>query len=206
MGIVKEFYMEQDRMDANLEKAKTQPPPREALQKFIHFLDRIITRLSKYGSYVSAFFLAVMMFLTFFDVISNRLGKWTVINSRTDFFGPIIGGQELIELFMLITISFALSYCASKQGHIRVDLIMQYTSNKANRWFNVMAYGVSTIFCVLVTWQAFKYGLENIRDKSVSTILTLPLYPFNFIVFIGGAFITLVLLRDFFKSIEEAKG
>ncbi len=168
-------------------------------------MDKVVNPLCKYGSYVGAVMLAVMMFLTFFDVISNQLGKMPEINSRTDFFGPIIGGQELIELFMLVLVSFALAYCALKQGHIRVDLILQYTSKKASLWFDIIAYGASIVFYVFITWQAFRYALDGIHDKTVSTILTIPIYPFNFIIFIGAALVTLVFLRDFFKSIEGVK-
>jgi TRAP-type C4-dicarboxylate transport system permease small subunit len=192
-------------MDENLKKDHTPPPSGGFLTKAVYGISKVVDPVIKYGSYVSAFFMACMMFLTFFDVVSGQLGKWSVINSRTDFFGPIVGGQELIELFMLVVISFALGYCAFRQGHIRVDLIMQYTSKKANLWFDVFANGVTMIFYVFITWQAFKYGLENIHDKTVSTILTIPIPPFNFIVFVGGVIVILVFLRDFLKSIEGVK-
>jgi TRAP-type transport system small permease protein len=192
-------------MDDNLDKEKTPSASRGLLAKIVRWMDKVVNPLSEKGAYVGGFFLAVMMFLTFFDVISNQLGKWSVINSRTNFFGPIIGGQELMALFMLVLVSFALAYCGSKEGHIRVDLILQYTSKKANHWFDIFAYGASMVFYFIIAWQAFKYGLDSIHDKTVSTILTIPIFPFNFIIFIGAAFITLVFLRDFLKSIEGVK-
>jgi TRAP-type C4-dicarboxylate transport system permease small subunit len=192
-------------MDDNLYKEKIPSTSRGLLTKIVRWMDKVVNPLSKNGAYVGAFFLAVMMFLTFFDVISNQLGKWSVINSRTNFFGPIIGGQELMALFMLVLVSFALAYCGSEKGHIRVDLILQYTSKKANHWFDIFAYGASMVFYFIIAWQAFKYGLDNIHDKTVSTILTIPIFPFNFIIFIGAVFITLILLRDFLKSIEGVK-
>jgi len=192
-------------MDENFKKDKTPIPSSDFLTRTVRGLSAIVDPVTKYGSYIGAVFLACMMFLTFFDVVDGQLGKWSVINSRTYFFGPIVGGQELIELFMLVVISFALGYCAFRQGHIRVDLIMQYTSKKANLWFDVFANGVSMVFYVFITWQAFKYGLDNIHDKTVSTILTLPVPPFNFIIFLGGVIVTLVFLRDFLKSIEGVK-
>jgi TRAP-type C4-dicarboxylate transport system permease small subunit len=196
---------EQIGMEVPLSNQIIPPSSGGLLTNLIRGMDKVVNPLAKYGSYIGALFLAVMMFLTFFDVISNQLGKWAVINSRTDFFGPIIGGQELVELLMLVAVSFALAYCALRQGHIRVDLIMQYTSKKANLWFDIFAYGVSMLFYVIIAWQAFKYGLDNIHDKNVTTILTIPTYPFNFIVFIGSVINTLVFLRDFLKSIEGVK-
>jgi len=184
---------------------KTQMASGDTLTKIVRGMDKLVNPLAKYGSYVGAFFLAVMMFLTFIDVIANQLGKMPLINSHTSFFRPIIGGQELIALFMLVLVSFALAYCGLKQGHIRVDLVLQYISKKAILWFDIFAYGASIIFYIFITWQAFRFGLDNIHDKTVSTILTIPLFPFNFIIFVGGAFVVLVFLRDFLKSIEGVK-
>jgi TRAP-type C4-dicarboxylate transport system permease small subunit len=171
--------------------------------KFVTSLSKVVDSISKWGLTLACIFLAAMMFLTFFDVISTQLGKWSVINSVTGFFRPIIGGQELMELMLLLMVSFGLAYCAVLKGHIRVDLIMQYASRKVNLWFDILAYGVSFIFFVFITWQSFVYGLNNITDGNVSTVLTIPMPPFNFLVTIGAALVALVFLRDFLKSIDE---
>jgi TRAP-type C4-dicarboxylate transport system permease small subunit len=192
-------------MDEKVKPKSSAPTSSGPLKKTIQGLSSFLDPLTKSGSYIGAFFLACMMFLTFIDVLDGRLGKWSVINTHTKLFGPIVGGQELIELFTLVLVSFALGYCASRQGHIRVDLLMQYTSKKTNQWFDLFANAISAVFYIFITWQAFKYGLDNIRDKTVTTILTIPVPPFNFIIFIGGVIVTLVFIRDFLKSIEEVK-
>jgi TRAP-type C4-dicarboxylate transport system permease small subunit len=174
------------------------------LGSLVKGLDIVVNPACKYGVYISAFMLAFLMFLTFVDTIFARLGKWSFINSRTDFFGPIVGSQEVAELLMLLFIVFGLAYCAWKQGHIRVDLILQRVSKKANLGFDIFANFFSFVFYFFITWQAIQFGFDNIRDKSVTTILTIPHPPFNFILAAAAALVALVFLRDFLKAIKEA--
>lgn len=190
-------------MAGNLEKVTIPPPSKGVLGHIVRYLDVIVNPVTRYGSYISAFMLAALMFLTFIDTIFARLGRWSFINSRTDFFGPIIGGQEIAELMMLTMIVFGLAYCALRRGHIRVDLIVEHVSKKASLGLDIFAYFFSFVFYVFVCWQAIQFGLDNIRDESVTTILLIPHPPFNFILAIGAGLVALVFLRDLLTSIKE---
>ena len=190
-------------MEENPLTKKTLSPSNSLIGRVVNGLDIVVNPICKYGVYISAFMLAALMFLTFVDTIFGRLGKWSLINTRTNFFGPIVGSQEVSELLMLVFIVFALAYCAQKQGHIRVDLILQHVSQKANLGFEIFANLFSFIFYFFITWQSIQFGFDNIRDNSVTTILTIPKPPFNFILAAGAALVALVFLRDFLKAIKE---
>lgn len=184
-------------------KKITTHPFRSVLGNLLRYMNWVVKPVTRYGAYISAFMLAAIMFLTFIDTIFGRLGKWSLIYNRTDFFGPIIGGQEIAELFMLIMIVFGLSYCAFKEGHIRVDLVIQHVSRKASLGFDILAHLASFAFYLIIAWQAVRFGLDNITDQSVTTILQIPNTPFNFILAVGAGITALVFLRDFFKAIQE---
>jgi len=166
-------------------------------------LSKVVDPLTIVGAVIACTALAAMMFLTFLDVAGAQLGKVSFINNLTSFFKPIIGSQEITELLMVLLVSFALGYSAFKKAHIRVDLVMQYTPNKVNRWFDIFAYGFSFIMYILIAWQGWVYAFDNIRTGMVSTILNIPIPPFNFLLVIGAALAALIFLRDFLKSIEE---
>lgn len=190
-------------MAGNPDKKAITPASRSFLGNLLHYMNWVVEPVTRYGAFISAFMLAAIMFLTFIDTIFGRLGKWSLIYNRTDFFGPIIGGQEIAELLMLVMIVFGLSYCAFKEGHIRVDLIMQHISRKASLGFDMLAHLASFAFYLIIAWQAIRFGLDNITDKSVTTILQIPNTPFNFMLAVGAGLTALVFLRDFFKSIQE---
>jgi TRAP-type C4-dicarboxylate transport system permease small subunit len=169
------------------------PVPHSGLAKFIDYLTKLVNPLiGVFGVAIACVMLAGMMFLTFFDV-----GGRFILNK------PINGSLEITEYLMVFLVSFGLGYCALKNGHIRVDLIMQYTSRKANLWFDVFAYGVSCIFYIFICWQAWLYALSKVASKMTSSVLLIPVYPFVFALSVGAAFLVLVLLRDFLKSVEE---
>jgi TRAP-type C4-dicarboxylate transport system permease small subunit len=191
-------------MGMNTGKEEVQAAAVSGFTRFVAGLTRVTDPLGRIAAGIAATMLAVMMFLTFFDVAGGQLGKLPLINTRTTFFKPIIGGQEIAEFLMLMLVCFGLAYCALRKGHIRVDLIMQYTSQKVNLWFNILAYGVASIFYAVVTWQCWISAWGYLLDHSSSPILYVPLFPFAFILVIGLALLTLVFLRDFLSSIDEA--
>jgi TRAP-type transport system small permease protein len=190
-------------MEDEVKRTVSQRASRGCLSKIVFIMSKIANPASQAGLVLACVMLAGMMFLTFFDVAGSMIGKVSFISGLTDFFKPILGSQEVTELMMVILVSFALGYTALRKGHIRVDLLMQYTSNKINQWVDVFTYGLSCIFYIFIAWQAMAFALINIQDHKVSSILAVPLFPFNILLTIGAAFVVLILLRDFLQAIEE---
>jgi TRAP-type transport system small permease protein len=179
--------------------------PNSVLENCILLLSRIVDPLSGIvGAAIAGTMLAGMMFLTFIDVVGSQLGKIDFIADHTDFFKPVIGSQEITELMMVILVAFALAYCALHKGHIRVDILLQYTSTKATLWFNLFAYAISSIFYAFIVWQGWLNAWDNISTHAVSSVLLIPQYPFNFLLVLGAALTVLVFLRDFLSTLQEA--
>jgi TRAP-type C4-dicarboxylate transport system permease small subunit len=179
-------------MGVQSNKETVQATVPKGFDRIILYLDKVVEPVNRFAAYIAGAFLFIMMALTFFDVAL----RW-VFNK------PIHGSFEITEYFMAILTSFALGYCALKKHHIRVDLVMQYTSKKANQWFDVFAYCISFIFFGLIAWQCWLNGMSYIQNKLTSAVLFIPSYPFVFIVMLGTIFLFLVFLRDFLKSIAE---
>jgi TRAP-type C4-dicarboxylate transport system permease small subunit len=190
-------------MGTDVKSAQAQSIPKSGFEKFNSFLSKIVDPLCKWGSIIAAAGLAAMMLITTLDVIGRYLGGMEFIRSFTTFFKPVPGTVEMVNNFMVILVSFGLGYCALRKGHIRVDIVMQYISKKANHWFDVYSYGVCFVIYVLVTWQCFNNAVTHFNNKMLSPILLFPVYPWIFILVIGAGIITLTFLRDFLKSIEE---
>jgi TRAP-type transport system small permease protein len=180
-------------MEAKPKGDMIQASPSTVLSIFIKYLDKVIEPLNGvFGVTIAGAAIASMMFLTFFDVA----GRY-ILNK------PISGSIEITEYLMALLVTFGLGYCALKKGHIRVDLVMQYTSRKANLWFDIFAYGISCVMYVFITWQTWLYGFSKFASKMTSSVLLIPVYPFVFILSIGAAFLVLIFFRDCLKSIDE---
>jgi TRAP-type transport system small permease protein len=180
-------------METQPNKVVAHPAPSGGLTKIVGYLTKIVNPLSGIiGLTIASVMLASMMFLTFFDVA----GRF-ILNK------PIAGSLELTEYCMALLVSFGIGYTALRKGHIRVDLLLQYTSRKATLWFDIFAYGISCFFYVFIAWQTWLYAMAKVASKMTSSVLLIPIFPFAFAISVGAAFLVLVFLRDFLKSIEE---
>jgi TRAP-type transport system small permease protein len=173
--------------------------------KFIGRYSKIVDPIARYGGAIGATALAIMMFLTVFDVLGRFIGGFEWVHNITSFFKPITGTTEITEFLMSILVVFGLGYMALHKGHIRVDLILQYTSKKMNQWIDVYTYFLSSALYILITWQCWYNVTSKYESGLTSATLLIPLYPFIFITMIGSGVLALVLFRDFLKSIDEVR-
>lgn len=137
--------------------------------------------------------LALMMFLTACDVILRYV-----------FNRPIVGSYDISEYMMAIVVSFGLAYCAFLKGHVRVDIIVSRFPQRVQEVFDCITGLLSVFLFVIITWQSFVYMQLLFSSGLKSTVLLIPRFPFVGLVFIGSAFITLVLIADFFDSLARA--
>jgi TRAP-type C4-dicarboxylate transport system permease small subunit len=137
--------------------------------------------------------LALMMLLTASDV-----------TLRCAFNRPIIGSFDLTEYMMAIVVSFGLAYCALLRGHVRVDLIVSHLPKRFQAIIDSITGLLGVILFSVITWQNFIY-MELLFDSGVkSTVLLVPRFPFAGLVFLGSAFLTIVLLAHFLEFLSEA--
>lgn len=161
------------------------------MTKTINFIDKIVNPTCEIFVRIGGLVVAVMMFLTFIDVLLRY-----VFNS------PLTGSIELTEFMMVILFSFSVSYTALKKGHIRVDFLFGYFSQKVNRVLDMFSYAIATILCILLCWQVFINGQAMYASKQTSPLLFIPIYPFIFLMVIGCALLVLVFIRDTLVSIR----
>jgi TRAP-type C4-dicarboxylate transport system permease small subunit len=175
----------------NQKAALVEVSPR-GLGRFVFYLDKAVKPLIWCGTAIACSATAIMMILTFISV-----------SGRMAFELPVKGYFELIELLMLLMTIFAVSYTASKKGHIRVDILSNYLPKKVNRVLDIITFAVAFLFFVLVTWRGWVNGMDNLGDKLTTGVLHIPIYPFNFFLAVGTAILALVFLGDFLKAIKE---
>jgi TRAP-type C4-dicarboxylate transport system permease small subunit len=192
-------------MEGQTNRAATRSAPADGFARFVSGLSKVIDPIARYGGAIGAGILAFMMFLTVIDVLGRFLGGFEIVRDYLSFMGPVSGSMEMTELALGILVTFGLGYCALHKGHIRVDLLLQYTSRKANLWFDIFTYAISFIFFIGVVWQSWVTGF-SIHESQLSTaVLSIPIYPFPFVMMLGLAILALVLIRDFLQSIEEVR-
>lgn len=165
------------------------------LKNFTGALNKIARKASEVLHSVGLGVLAVMMFLTAFDVILRYV-----------FNKPIMGSFELTEYMMAIVVAFSLAYCYVVKGHVTVDLVVGRFSQRIQAIIDsVTGFIGFGMFC-LITWQS---GLQTIIQRGsglTSAVLLIPAFPFVAVVALGSAVLALAVLASFFESLSKVVG
>ena len=156
--------------------------------KVIEMIIKWATRLS---GYIAGIVLFGMMMLTTIDVIC-----------RYFFNASILGVYEITEFMMLCVVFFSLSFAQKLKGHVAVNILVDRLSNKNRQIFDVCNFLISIIFLLLVAWMSSSQGIELFHSNRVSGNLTIPVYPFFFVLSLGCVAMALELIRDLINGIR----
>jgi len=137
--------------------------------------------------------LGLMMLLTAADV-----------TLRYVFDRPIIGSFDVSEYMMAVLVAFGLAYCAVMKGHVRVELVVSRLPQRTQAILDSITGFVGFVLFFVITWQCFAYVKILYDSKVTSSVLHIPPYPFAALVGLGSAWLTLVLLADFFDFLSKA--
>lgn len=138
--------------------------------------------------------LALMMFLTFSDVLLRYL-----------FNKPILGSAELIEFLMAIVVPFSIAYCAHERSHISVELIVERFSLKTRKVLDCVINLLMLCLFMIASWQSLLYLIDEAHSRLTSQVLYIPVYPFIGTVAFAFLVFSLILLEQLWESLLEVK-
>ena len=151
----------------------------------------IINWTTRLSSYIAIIVLLSMMMLTTIDVIC-----------RYFFNASILGVYEVTEFMMVCLVFFSLSFAQKLKGHVAVNILVDRLGNKPRHVFDGFNFLISIIFLLLVAGTSFSQGIDLLHTNRVSGNLSIPLYPFFFVLTLGCVAMTLELLRDLINVIR----
>jgi len=152
----------------------------------IHFLSRL---LNIFASAV----LVAMMLLTVADVCLRYFFNY-----------PILGATELTENMMVCLAFFALAWCARQQGHLRVDLVVSRFSPRMQAVCDSITSMVGLIVVALIAWRSFLEGTAVRELNIISSLLKIPAFPFYYVVAVGCALLSVVMITQVIQNIHKA--
>jgi TRAP-type C4-dicarboxylate transport system permease small subunit len=158
-------------------------------------LERTVFQISRIVGSIGMSMIVVITFLTIADIIMRR-----VLNS------PMRGSHELTELIFAIITFLTLAYCAIKDGHIEVDILVNKFPQKLQSTISVIILLATSGTLGLVSWQLVKYAMNLQQMKQTTVSLGIAVYPFAFLAALGAFLITLVYFIQFLYSLARFKG
>jgi tripartite ATP-independent transporter DctM subunit len=153
---------------------------------------RIIFGLSRSINGMGVILLLAIMFLLVAEVILRRF-----------FNRPFTGTFELVQ-FMLVTIVYlGTAYTATKKAHIAVDLVVSKLSPKAQTVIDTLTLFMSFGLIALMTWRNIFRARNLWLQNESSFLLSVPFFPFYYLVAFGCGVLSLVLLVQFLESLSK---
>lgn len=116
---------------------------------------------------------------------------------------PLPGSYELVEILGAVILSMGAAYCAVTRGHVTVSLLVDKLSLKKQAAVDLITSLISFVFISAIGWGLLKYaGMVSRRGLETAT-LSIPLYPFYYLVAGGLIMLALTALLDVLKSISS---
>jgi TRAP-type C4-dicarboxylate transport system permease small subunit len=163
------------------------------LDKMARLLEKAGYRTSAFLNVIGAITLALLMLLTAADVAMRD-----VLNR------PISGAYEISMFMMAIVVACGIGYCASRDEHVKVELLVGALPARAQAAIASLTWFLSAVFLGLMTWQCALYSIAVFHDGTTTPDLLIPTYPFIAIVAVGSAVLCVVFSAQFLDALSRA--
>ena len=152
-----------------------------------------IISFSRVMNIVAMVALVAMMLLTVVDVLMRTLFKL-----------PVLDSPQLTQYLMVCVVFFGLAWCAARERHIKVDLIVSRFSPRTQALFDSVTMFLGLAVTVVMTWRSLLETFVAYRYNAATTVLEIPAYPFHIILVLGLAVLCTVMLTQLIRNIREA--
>ncbi len=164
-------------------------------QKLVHQSTKVIDPIVRWVNNAGVTILAMMMLLTVADV-----------TLRYFFNKPILGSYEITEFMMTMLAAFTIGYAGMLKAHVNVDLVYTRLPERVQGMISIFTNLLCVVFFGLMFWRNI-YQSSVLREAhSVSSALSIPEFPFMFLLGIGFGIMALVFLLQLLESIAKAAG
>jgi TRAP-type C4-dicarboxylate transport system permease small subunit len=148
----------------------------------VMFLQNSIYFLSRSFNWVAAGAVIAMILLVCMNVITRLFGY------------PIMGTFELVEVLLVIGISFSLSYGSLTDCHPSINLLTRKLSQRAQAIIDIITSFISLGLFGLIGWRCVMLASRIWKTGELSITLWIPLFPFLYGVALNCVIVCLVIL------------
>ena len=161
------------------------------LESSVRSLERFANPLSRIADSAGRVILALMVLLITSDVVL-----------RYFFNRPIKGSYELVQFMLALLVFLGLAFMQTKKGHVSITLVTNKLSPGQLSVIGSATYLLCLIIFSLITWRCILQA-ETLRTSSTcSDVLSIPNFPFMYVVAFGSILLCLIFLIDFIRSLD----
>ena len=158
-----------------------------------HHLERTINGVSRIVNSVGVSVLLVMIILVTTDVTLRY-----VFNS------PLRGVYEIVEVMLVIVVTFGMAYAAIQKSMVAVEVLVDRYPPRVRAIVAIFNSLSGLALFSLLSWKTAEQAMTYRVVGETTYVSGLPLYPFVLMVSFGAALLSLVLFVQILESITQA--
>lgn len=142
----------------------------------------------------------ILMYVSIVVLFGMMLIQVTDVAGRYLFNKPLKLTMDYLELGMAIVVFWGLSFCASENSHVRVDVITVHINKRVQKVIDRFTFSFGAFILALITWRFVlrAWGIIQNPPGPVTYTMFIPYWPFLIMAAIGCFFFFLeTLIRIF---------
>jgi len=143
-------------------------------------------------NYIGMLALGGMMFLTAADVV----GRYA-LNS------PITGAFEVTQMLMVLVAFLCTAQTQVRKAHVGVDFFVNHAPKEGQAILHSITSLLAVFLFPVVSWQSFVKGMQFAEQGLTDSTLQVPQAPFMYVIGVGTAILSLVLIGNYLANISE---
>ena len=157
----------------------------------MELLDKFLRRILSFGVVLGSIFMLAMMVAIDGNVLLRLMG------------GVLPGSFELSELFIVVSVAFALGYAALHKSHVDVKIVVEKFSDRGQAIVEIITSFFAMVIWGLTAWAGGIVMFER-WGTELTEMLGVPNGPFRLVLTIGLILITLVYFLDMISAFKKA--
>lgn len=158
------------------------------MQKFSELLEKA----TRFCDYLAGFCLAATMLLIVINILLRVIRR-----------SPITGTIDYVNVLSALTVALALAYCAVRNGHIMIDLVVDRWPARAQALVDSLISLLSLIFWAVTTWYTVEYSITMMNKGVLMSTASIPVYPVLYLIALGLSALSVVLLNRTIQNIRK---
>ena len=155
-------------------------------------IDALTGRVTDWLVRVGAVVLAVMVLMTFFDV----MGRYLISQ-------PIVGTVDMTELFMGLIIYLGVGATTHRGDHISVDIVVSHLAPALRMMTDLLSDVISAVLAVLICWQLWIVAVDTQVNTIVTRVWETPVYPVAYVMAAASIFMALAFVLHVLKGLRR---
>jgi len=179
--------------NSSLRAALTAPVSTDKAAETAEAPTPLVERIASWFARAGAVVLAVMLMLTFADVIGREVLE-----------APIVANNEMTELLMGLVVYLGVGLTTRMRGHVRVDILLNILPDRVRAVANAVTLALCAVFVAAMSWQLYERAVVKFTKGDTTDLWKIPTWPVAGIMTLCAALMAVLLFMQWTQALRHA--